>query len=116
MSRVDTEFVLVLDDDFVRSPLSCLECALEGLPEACQKPRGMVWHMRSHLHSLTLPFDAWHCRGANPTVPGEDLLGFPILEDERNFGAFRGSLRPPPGSCSADFNGKLGTGEQQVDE
>eukprot|EP00435_Cladocopium_sp_Y103_P061333 s1634_g23.t1 len=55
----------VLDDDFVRSPLSCLEC--------------MLWHMRSHLHSLTLPFD---------------MLGFPILEDERNFGAFRGSLRP----------------------
>lgn len=63
--RVETEFILVLDDDFVRSPLSCLEC--------------MLWHMRSHLHSLTLPFD---------------MLGFPILEDERNFGAFRGSLRP----------------------
>ena len=62
--RVQTEFLLVLDDDFVRSPLSCLEC--------------MLWHMRSQLHSLTLPFD---------------LLGFPILEDERNFGAFRGQLR-----------------------
>lgn len=65
VSRVETEFILVLDDDFVRSPLSCLEC--------------MLWHMRSHLHSLTLPFD---------------MLGFPILEDERNFGAFRGRLRP----------------------
>ncbi|CAK9107742.1 Protein xylosyltransferase [Durusdinium trenchii] len=65
VSRVETEFILVLDDDFVRSPLSCLEC--------------MLWHMRSQLHSLTLPFD---------------LLGFPILEDERNFGAFRGRLRP----------------------
>ena len=64
VQRVDTEFLLVLDDDFVRSPLSCLEC--------------MLWHMRSQLHSLTLPFD---------------LLGFPILEDERNFGAFRGRLR-----------------------
>ena len=47
-----TEFILVLDDDFVRSPLSCVEC--------------MVLHMRSRLHSLSLPFD---------------LLGFPILED-----------------------------------
>ena len=64
VQRVRTEFLLVLDDDFVRSPLSCLEC--------------MLWHMRSQLHSLTLPFD---------------LLGFPILEDERNFGAFRGRLR-----------------------
>ena len=27
--------------------------------------QGMLWHMRSHLHSLTLPFD---------------MLGFPILE------------------------------------
>ncbi|CAJ1407041.1 unnamed protein product [Effrenium voratum] len=64
VSSVNTEFILVLDDDFVRSPLSCLEC--------------MLWHMRSRLHSLTLPFD---------------MLGFPILEDERNFGAFRGRLR-----------------------
>eukprot|EP00929_Paragymnodinium_shiwhaense_P071015 TRINITY_DN36080_c0_g1_i1.p1 TRINITY_DN36080_c0_g1~~TRINITY_DN36080_c0_g1_i1.p1 ORF type:complete len:1200 (-),score=174.69 TRINITY_DN36080_c0_g1_i1:46-3162(-) len=63
-----TEFVLVLDDDFVRSPLSCIEC--------------MLWHMRSRMHSLTLPFD---------------LLGFPILEDERNFGAFRGQLRATSG-------------------
>lgn len=66
--RVQTEFILVLDDDFVRSPLSCIEC--------------MVLHMRSQLHSLTLPFD---------------LLGFPILEDERNFGAFRGQLRATSG-------------------
>jgi len=65
---VKTEFVLVLDDDFVRSPLSCLEC--------------MLWHMRSRIHSLTLPFDT---------------LGFPILEDERNFGAFRGQLRAHSG-------------------
>ncbi|CAE8723402.1 unnamed protein product [Polarella glacialis] len=63
-----TEFILVLDDDFVRSPLSCLEC--------------MLWHMRSRFHSLTLPFD---------------MLGFPILEDERNFGAFRGKLRATSG-------------------
>mmetsp|Transcript_2377 Transcript_2377/g.9336 ORF Transcript_2377/g.9336 Transcript_2377/m.9336 type:complete len:1169 (-) Transcript_2377:430-3936(-) len=63
-----TEFVLVLDDDFVRSPLSCMEC--------------MLLHMRSRMHSLTLPFD---------------LLGFPILEDERNFGAFRGQLRATNG-------------------
>jgi hypothetical protein len=27
--------------------------------------QGMLWHMRSHLHSLTLPID---------------MLGFPILE------------------------------------
>lgn len=98
----------VLDDDFVRSPLSCLECILEafvvrpnrppiwnspfGMMKQChletepplspppftvtpsQPPllvgkknttEGMLWHMRSHLHSLTLPFD---------------MLGFPILE------------------------------------
>eukprot|EP00913_Durusdinium_trenchii_P013809 g12966.t1 len=67
VSRVETEFILVLDDDFVRSPLSCLEC--------------MLWHMRSQLHSLTLPFDSCLCGGA-------------ILFDERNFGAFRGRLRP----------------------
>lgn len=66
--HVDTEFILVLDDDFVRSPLSCIEC--------------MVWHMRSQLHSIPLPFD---------------MLGFPILEDERNFGAFRGQLRATGG-------------------
>lgn len=48
-----TEFILVLDDDFVRSPLSCVEC--------------MLLHMRSSAHALPLPFD---------------LLGFPILEDE----------------------------------
>merc|ERR1712232_236556 len=63
-----TEFMLVLDDDFVRSPLSCLEC--------------MLLHTRSRLHSRTLPFD---------------MLGFPILEDERNFGAFRGRLRATNG-------------------
>merc|ERR1711892_716182 len=38
--------------------------------------------MRSHMHSATLPFD---------------MLGFPILEDERNFGAFRGQLRATTG-------------------
>ena len=136
----------VLDDDFVRSPLSCLECILEAYVGRVNRPHispyeilplrmmkmhaklshhypqpcghtfaaavgwktatsgsfeGMLWHMRSHLHSLTLPFD---------------MLGFPILEartvchlgqgsldqqqrhpcpkDERNFGAFRGRLRP----------------------
>ncbi|CAK0852600.1 unnamed protein product [Prorocentrum cordatum] len=63
-----TEFILVLDDDFVHSPLSCIEC--------------MVWHMRSRFHAYPLPFD---------------LLGFPILEDERNFGAFRGRLRAGSG-------------------
>eukprot|EP00971_Amphidinium_carterae_P050275 990647-Amphidinium_carterae.1 len=52
----------------VGSPLSCVEC--------------MVMHMRSRLHSLSLPFD---------------MLGFPILEDERNFGAFRGRLRVASG-------------------
>lgn len=59
-----TEFVLVLDDDFVHSFHSCLEC--------------MLWRMRSRYHSLWRPFD---------------ILGFPVLEDERLFGAFRGRLR-----------------------
>lgn len=59
-----TEFVLVLDDDFVHSYHSCLEC--------------MLWHMRSRYHSLWRPFD---------------ILGFPVVEDERLFGAFRGQLR-----------------------
>lgn len=59
-----TEFVLVLDDDFVYSFHSCLEC--------------MMWRMRSQFHSLWKPFD---------------ILGFPVLEDERLFGAFRGRLR-----------------------
>lgn len=63
---VQTEFLLVLDDDFTRSPLSCLEC--------------MLLRMRSSIHS-TAPFD---------------MIGFPVLEDERNFGAFRGRILATP--------------------
>merc|ERR1712194_213371 len=58
IEMVKTEFVLVLDDDFVHSFHSCLEC--------------MVFRMRSRLHSQWKPFD---------------IVGFPILEDERMFGA-----------------------------
>ncbi|KAF4682556.1 hypothetical protein FOZ63_006358 [Perkinsus olseni] len=65
ISLVETEFVLVLDDDFVRSYHSCLEC--------------MLWRMRSKIHSAQ-----WR-----PL----DIVGFPVLEDERAFGAFRGKLR-----------------------
>eukprot|EP00929_Paragymnodinium_shiwhaense_P094414 TRINITY_DN5498_c0_g1_i1.p1 TRINITY_DN5498_c0_g1~~TRINITY_DN5498_c0_g1_i1.p1 ORF type:complete len:1216 (-),score=268.76 TRINITY_DN5498_c0_g1_i1:8-3655(-) len=64
VSMAKTEFVLVLDDDFVYNFHSCLEC--------------MLWRMRSRYHSQWRPFD---------------ILGFPILEDERMFGAFRGQLR-----------------------
>eukprot|EP00928_Gymnodinium_smaydae_P052620 TRINITY_DN3663_c0_g2_i2.p1 TRINITY_DN3663_c0_g2~~TRINITY_DN3663_c0_g2_i2.p1 ORF type:complete len:1136 (+),score=204.34 TRINITY_DN3663_c0_g2_i2:476-3409(+) len=64
LAAANTEFVLVLDDDFVFSFHSCLEC--------------MLWRMRSRHHSQWRPFD---------------ILGFPILEDERMFGAFRGQLR-----------------------
>eukprot|EP00931_Biecheleriopsis_adriatica_P119410 TRINITY_DN94632_c0_g1_i1.p1 TRINITY_DN94632_c0_g1~~TRINITY_DN94632_c0_g1_i1.p1 ORF type:complete len:1060 (+),score=199.19 TRINITY_DN94632_c0_g1_i1:375-3182(+) len=59
-----SEFVLVLDDDFTHSFHSCLEC--------------MLWKMRSQRISAWRPFD---------------ILGFPVQEDERIFGAFRGSLR-----------------------
>lgn len=59
-----TEFVLVLDDDFTHSMHSCVEC--------------MLWKMRSRHYSLWKPFD---------------ILGFPVQEDERIFGAFRGRLR-----------------------
>ncbi|CAJ1437557.1 unnamed protein product, partial [Effrenium voratum] len=59
-----TEFVLVLDDDFTHSMHSCLEC--------------MLWKMRSRHYSAWKPFD---------------VLGFPVQEDERIFGAFRGSFR-----------------------
>jgi len=64
LKHTTTELVLVLDDDFVHAFHSCLEC--------------MVWRMRSRYHSLWRPFD---------------IVGFPVLEDERLFGAFRGKLR-----------------------
>eukprot|EP00927_Polykrikos_kofoidii_P043793 TRINITY_DN37894_c0_g1_i1.p1 TRINITY_DN37894_c0_g1~~TRINITY_DN37894_c0_g1_i1.p1 ORF type:complete len:1211 (+),score=172.41 TRINITY_DN37894_c0_g1_i1:158-3790(+) len=63
-SLSQTEFVLVLEGDFVNSFHSCLEC--------------MLLRMRSELHSQWRPFD---------------IVGFPILDDERLFGAFRGTLR-----------------------
>ena len=63
ISRVTTEFVLVLDDDFVFTFSTCVEC--------------MILKMKSRLHSAVLPLD---------------IVGIPILEDERAFGAFRGSL------------------------
>ncbi|CAE7344029.1 MEE40 [Symbiodinium natans] len=64
IEMTQTEFVLVLDDDFTHSIHSCLEC--------------MLWKMRSRHYSLWKPFD---------------ILGFPVQEDERGFGAFRGRLR-----------------------
>eukprot|EP00434_Breviolum_minutum_P010299 symbB.v1.2.009089.t1/scaffold570.1/size221114/4 len=64
IEMTQTEFVLVLDDDFTLSMHSCLEC--------------MLWKMRSRHYSLWKPFD---------------ILGFPVQEDERIFGAFRGRLR-----------------------
>jgi len=64
IEMTQTEFVLVLDDDFTHSFHSCLEC--------------MLWKMRSRHYSLWKPFD---------------ILGFPVQEDERGFGAFRGRLR-----------------------
>ncbi|CAK9060818.1 unnamed protein product [Durusdinium trenchii] len=64
IEMTDTEFVLVLDDDFTHSMHSCLEC--------------MLWKMRSRHYALWKPFD---------------VLGFPVQEDERIFGAFRGRLR-----------------------
>eukprot|EP00397_Hematodinium_sp_SG-2012_P004248 GEMP01004259.1.p1 GENE.GEMP01004259.1~~GEMP01004259.1.p1 ORF type:complete len:1060 (+),score=211.55 GEMP01004259.1:149-3328(+) len=63
-SAVTTEFILILDDDFVLSTHSCLEC--------------MALHLRSNWHSHLLPLD---------------IIGFPVLEDERNFGAYRGTMR-----------------------
>ena len=63
ISKVTTEYVLVLDDDFTASFDSCLEC--------------MIMRMRSRLHSAVLPID---------------ILCVPILEDERSFGAFRGTI------------------------
>ena len=63
ISQVTTEFVLVLDDDFVFTYSTCVEC--------------MILKMKSRLHSALLPLD---------------IVGIPILEDERAFGAFRGSL------------------------
>ena len=62
-SKVTTEFVMVLDDDFRLTYSSCIEC--------------LMWRMQSRIHSALLPLD---------------VIGFPILEDERAFGAFRGSL------------------------
>ena len=59
-----TELVLILDDDFVLTPHTCLEC--------------MALHLRSQWHEKGLPLD---------------LIGFPVLEDERNFGAYRGTMR-----------------------
>ena len=64
ISTVDTEFVLVLDDDFTLGFNSCIEC--------------LVIKLKSRLQSSVLPLD---------------IVGFPVLEDERMFGAFRGSLR-----------------------
>ena len=65
ISKVETEFILVLDDDFVLGFNSCIEC--------------LISRMSSRTHSA-----AW--------LP-LDIVGFPVLEDERSFGAFRGTLR-----------------------
>ena len=61
---VETQYLLVLDDDFVRTPHTCIEC--------------MLAKMFSNWHTSFLPLD---------------LVGFPVLEDERNFGAYRGKFR-----------------------
>ena len=63
ISTVTTEFVLVLDDDFTASFNTCIEC--------------LVLRMKSKSHSAVLPLD---------------IVGFPVLEDERAFGAFRGTI------------------------
>ncbi|CAD7972399.1 unnamed protein product [Amoebophrya sp. A25] len=59
-----TEYLLILDDDFVRTHHTCIEC--------------MLAKMYSYWHTSFLPLD---------------LVGFPVLEDERNFGAYRGKFR-----------------------
>ena len=59
-----TNFVMILDDDFVRTHHTCLEC--------------MLAKMYSNWHTSFLPLD---------------LIGFPVQEDERNFGAYRGKFR-----------------------
>ena len=64
ISKVATDFVLVLDDDFTLSFNTCIEC--------------LLWRLKSQVHSAVLPFD---------------IVGFPLLEDERSFGAFRGTIR-----------------------
>ncbi|CEM19287.1 unnamed protein product [Vitrella brassicaformis CCMP3155] len=68
VSLITTEFTLVLDDDFVTSPHTCVECMLEK--------------MTNQLH-LGHPFD---------------IVGFPIREDEEDFGAFRGLLKVGQGA------------------
>ncbi|CEM16720.1 unnamed protein product [Vitrella brassicaformis CCMP3155] len=68
VSLITTEFTLVLDDDFVTSPHTCVECMLEK--------------MTNQLH-LGHPFD---------------IVGFPIREDEEDFGAFRGVLKVGQGA------------------
>lgn len=65
---VETPFTLVLDDDFTRTHHTCVECMLQK--------------MYSHWHTSFLP---------------TDLVGFPVLEDERNFGAYRGKFRQSNG-------------------
>ncbi len=59
-----TPYVLILDDDFVRTHHTCIEC--------------MLGKMVSNWHTSFLPLD---------------LVGFPVQEDERNFGAYRGRFR-----------------------
>ena len=59
-----TSYLLILDDDFVRTHHTCIEC--------------MLAKMYSYWHTSFLPLD---------------LVGFPVLEDERNFGAYRGKFR-----------------------
>ncbi|CAD7952239.1 unnamed protein product [Amoebophrya sp. A120] len=61
---VTTKYLLILDDDFVRTHHTCIEC--------------MLAKMYSYWHTSFLPLD---------------LVGFPVLEDERNFGAYRGKFR-----------------------
>ena len=73
ISKVYTEFVLVLDDDFTASFATCIEC--------------LLLRMKSKLHSALLPFD---------------IIGFPVLEDERAFGAFRGSISLNDGSFAIE--------------
>uniref|UniRef100_A0A0G4FYQ5 Glycosyltransferase 2-like domain-containing protein n=1 Tax=Chromera velia CCMP2878 TaxID=1169474 RepID=A0A0G4FYQ5_9ALVE len=79
-NSLQREMVLLLDDDFLPTHETCLPCLLERF------------------------------LGGGRGGPALDVLGFPIREDERIFGAYRGSLREVGGLLVLEPYPRMGGG------